>query len=116
MAGRGHAEINFIQRNAQALLGKHVREVRIIEDIEGRVQMLLYYRNRHRLLITKRFDEEVQKAGKLPFQCYHVKMIKPDNEELTSGDWLTAKMVKMAILKTKKIDLLRKGVNTWECS
>jgi len=100
---------------AQSVLGKYVNEIRIIQDGMGHQVMVLFYLNKHKLKILQTFSWERLQAGKLPHQTYHIEVTDPKRRIITQKHYMTAKMVKMAILKTKKLDLLKhkKGVKTW---
>ncbi len=103
---------------AQKLFGSFTKDIEIGEE-KGHPCMVLTYHYSHRVCIIQTNAAERVIAGKLPNQEYCIVVTNPDGKVVTKKNYITAKMVKLAILKTKALDIFesilnqRKGVNTW---
>ncbi|MBW1812172.1 MAG: hypothetical protein JRJ39_00490 [Deltaproteobacteria bacterium] len=109
MAGTREGKIIKI---ATMLFGSFVKEVLILKDDKGHPVMRLIYKHGHEVHILQTFPLDRIMANKWPEQIYFVNIIAPEAGMGVQSKFLTAKMVKMAILKTKKLDML-KGVKLW---
>lgn len=103
MARRGQREIIEM---AKTIFGHYVKEIRITKDEHGHSIMHLTYNHGHKMLILQTFPVERVLANKLLHQAYCVGVLNPEEKNIMEKEFLTAKMVKMVILKTKKLDIL----------
>ncbi len=99
------------EKIAKRVLAKYVTDVEF-GTYKDRPVMRLRYAKGHKMLIIKTLEWERLVTGKLPHQTYSIVIMGPKEEEVSSREFLTAKMVKLAILETKALDLL-KGVEKW---
>ena len=78
-----------------------------MKDPLGRSVMGLIYNNGHTLTILETNPSERLAEGRWPWQIYHILIVNPKGKTISGKQFLTAKMVKMAILKTKKLDMVQ---------
>lgn len=100
------SQIRIIE-TAGAIFGQYVKEVQVGE-VEGHLTMNLIYNNNHRMCIIQTSPAERILAEKWLNQAYCIVIKNPEGKTITEKKYLTAKMVKMAILKTKKLDILKR--------
>ena len=101
-----------IEGIASALMSRYVTSVRVYRSQRGHPVMALTFPDGHRMTITENEQLDRLLAHKMPHQKYSVRILDPNGKEITNKKYLTAKMVKLAILKTRKLEVL-KGVKTW---
>ena len=108
-----------IIETARKAFGRYVKEIRVTKDEQGHAIMHLTYNHGHKMLILQTFPAERVLAKKLLNQIYCVGVLNPGEKNIMEKNYLTAKMVKMAILKTKQLDMMipysnqKEGVNKW---
>jgi len=104
MARTGERKIAKI---AMELFGSYVRKIRIIKDDKGHPVMRLVYNHGYKVHILQTFPTERAIAGKFISQTYFINILDPSGNIIVQKEFLTAKMVKLAILKTKALDILK---------
>ncbi len=95
------------EKIVKKLLAKYVSDIQFGTSVLGHSLMLLTYVNGHQMTVRQTFEWERMQSGKLPHQVYCIKIFGPDDKVVSNSDFLTAKMVKLAILKTKALDMLK---------